>query len=77
MIAGRADGLFVETLSVEFPSFDPRYFGAHERGAVLEIVRAIPRPDIEFLVMRSDSVQMLLPFASRRGIVKGSVDRAA
>ena len=54
--AGRADGLFVEALGIELPAFDPRNLGADQRGAVLEIVRAIRRPELELLVMRSDSV---------------------
>ena len=40
--------------------------GADQRCAVLEIVRAIHRPELKFLVMRSDSVQMLLPLAGCR-----------
>src|ERR1700738_1134769 len=42
--AGRADGLFVEALGIELPAFDPRDLSADQRGAVLEIVRAIRRP---------------------------------
>ena len=54
--AGRADGLFVEPFGIELPAFDPRNLGADQPGAVLEIVRAIRRPELELLVMRSDSV---------------------
>src|SRR5258706_8425969 len=39
--ASRADRLFVEALGIKLPAFDPRYLGADQRGAVLEIVRAI------------------------------------
>src|SRR6202040_2454060 len=45
--AGRADGLFVEALGIELPAFDPREFGADQRGSVLEIIRAIGRPELE------------------------------
>jgi hypothetical protein len=69
--AGRADGLFVEAFGVEVPAFDPRDLGADERGTVLEIVRAIRRPEPELLVMRSDSVQVLLTPAGRTGIEAG------
>ena len=54
--AGRADGLFVEAFGVEVPAFDPRDLGADERGAVLEIVRAIVRPGLELFVMRRQSL---------------------
>src|SRR3979409_480054 len=69
--AGRTDGLFVEALGIELLAFDPRDLGADQRGAVLEIVRAIRRPDLELLVMRSDSVQVLLPPAGRNRIAAG------
>src|SRR3982074_2987722 len=54
--AGRADSLFVEALGIELPAFDPRNLGADPRSAVREIVRAIRRPELELLVMRSESV---------------------
>ena len=54
--AGRVDGLFVETFGIELPALDPRKLGADQRGAVLEIVRAIRRPELELLVMRGDSI---------------------
>ena len=50
--AGRADGLFVEALGIELTAFDPRDLGADQRGAVLEIVRAIRRPDLQLPVVR-------------------------
>ena len=58
--AGRADGLFVEALGIDFPAFDPRYLGADQRGAVLEIVRAIRRPELELPVVGGQCVDMLL-----------------
>src|ERR1700736_2142595 len=61
--AGRADGLFVEAFGIEVPACDPRNLGADQRRAVLEIVRAIRRPELELLVMRRDSVHVLLPLA--------------
>src|SRR6267142_3913259 len=45
--ASRTDGLLVEALGIEFPAFDPRDLGADQRGAVLEIVRAIRCPDFK------------------------------
>ena len=47
--AGRADGLFVEALGIELAAFDPGDLRADQRGAVLEILRAILRPDLELL----------------------------
>src|SRR6202043_4111717 len=58
--AGRADGLFVEAFGVEVPAFDPRDLGADERGAVLEILGTVLRPDFELSVMRSQTGNMLL-----------------
>src|ERR1700726_5134377 len=66
--AGRADGLFVEALGIEFPAFDPRYLGADQRGAVFEIVRAIRRPDFELSVMGSQSCDVLLALVGRGGV---------
>jgi hypothetical protein len=54
--ASRADGLFVEALGIKLPAFDPRYLGSDQRGAVLEIVRAIVRPGLELFVMRRQSL---------------------
>ena len=53
---GRADGLFVEAFGIELPAFEARALGADQRDAVLEIIRAIRRPELELPLMRSDSV---------------------
>src|ERR1700687_5496943 len=66
--AGRADGLFVKALGIELPAFDPRDLGADQRGAVLEIVRAIRRPDFELSVMGSQSCDVLLALVGRGGV---------
>src|SRR6267142_1555558 len=47
VVAGRADGLFVEALGIELPAFEASNLGADQRGAVLEIVQAILCPDFE------------------------------
>src|SRR3984893_16210092 len=75
--AGRADGLFVEAFGIELPAFDPRDLGADQRGAVLEIVRAIRRPELELPLMRSDSVQALPSLAGWRGIAGGGLRQCA
>ena len=75
--AGRADGLFVEALGIELAALQAGDLGADQRGAVLEILRAIRRPDLELLVMRSDSVQVLLPLAGCRGIAGGGLRQCA
>ena len=46
VVAGRADGLFVEALGVELPAFEASDLGADQCGAVLEILRAVLRPDL-------------------------------
>ena len=51
--AGRADGLFVEAFGIELAALDAGDLGADQRGAVLEILRAIRRPDLELPVMRA------------------------
>ena len=56
ILARRADGLFVQTFGIEVAALQAGDLGADQRGAVLEILRAILRPDLELLVMRSDSV---------------------
>src|SRR5712691_8108238 len=75
--AGRADGLFVETHRVDIAAVDASNLGADQRGAVLEIVRAIRRPELELPVMRSDSVQVLLTLAGCRGIAGGGSGQRA
>src|ERR1700730_18511268 len=49
--AGRADRLLVETLSIELAAFDPGDLCADKRSAVLEILRAVPRPNVELVVV--------------------------
>ena len=58
--ARRADGLFVKALGVELAAFDACDLGADQRGAVLEILRAILRPDFELPVVSGQSLEMLL-----------------
>ena len=65
VVARRADGLFVESLGIELATFDARNLGADQRGAVLEILRAILRPDLKLPVMRGESVDVS-PLARRR-----------
>src|ERR1700733_4699154 len=70
--AGRTDGLFVEAHPVKIASILAGNLGAHQRGAVLEIVRAIRRPYLELLIMCRKSLEVLLPFSSWDGIAVGS-----
>ena len=66
--AGRADGLFVEPLGVELAAFDACDLRADQRGAVLEILRAVLRPDLELPVVGGQSLEMLLPLVGGCGI---------
>ena len=75
--ARRADGLFVETLGIELAALDAGDLGADQRGAVLEILRAILRPDLELPVMRSHSVEVLLSLAGRRRVAAGGPGQRA
>ena len=54
--ACRADGLFVEVLSIELAPLQARDLGADQRGAVLEVLRTVLRPDLQLPVMRGQSV---------------------
>jgi len=56
----RADGLFVEAHRFNIAAVDPRDLGPDQCGAVLENCPAIAAHSLKLLVMRSDSVQVLL-----------------
>src|SRR5258707_13036335 len=51
--AGRADRLLVETLSIELAAFDPGDLCADKCNAVLEVLRAVPHPNVELVVVGS------------------------
>src|SRR3984957_13076441 len=63
--AGRADGLFVETLCIELLAFETSDLGGDQRRTVREIIGAVRRPHLELLVMGSQGLQMEGPFAGR------------
>ena len=65
------DGLFVKVLGIERAALDPRNLRADQCGAVLEVLRAILRPDLELLVMRGESLEMLLPLAGQPRDIAG------
>ena len=75
--AGRADGLFVEAHRVNIAALEASDLGADQRGAVLEILRAIRRPDLELPVMCGDSVQVPWPLVGCRGIAGGGLRQRA
>src|ERR1019366_6102804 len=50
--AGRADGLLVGAHRVEVAAFNSSELRADQRGAVVEIFRAVRRPGPELLLMR-------------------------
>src|SRR3984957_272896 len=66
--AGRADGLFVAALGIELAASNACDLGAHQRGAVFEILRAILRPYFELSVMDGQSLEMLPSLVGYRGI---------
>src|SRR5712691_699606 len=66
--AGRADGLFVEAHRVNIAAVDASNLGADQRGAVVEILRAIRRPDLERSVVGDQSLDMLPSLAGRCGL---------
>jgi hypothetical protein len=66
----RANGLFVKAFGIELATFDVRDLGADQRSAVLEILRAICRPDLELSVVRDQSLDMLPSLAGRCGLAR-------
>ena len=50
--AGRPDGLLVEILGIQRTAFDPGDLRSDQCCAVLEVLRAIRRPDLELPVVR-------------------------
>src|SRR5712671_3595440 len=75
--AGRADGLFEEAHRVNIAAVDASYLGADQRGAVLEIVRAIFGPEPELPVVGGRCAEMLLPLVGRRGVAGCGVGQRA
>src|SRR5689334_15750572 len=65
--ACRADGLFVKVHGFECAALDTCDLRAHQRGAVLEILRAIRRPGFELSVVRGQGLDMLPSLTSRCG----------
>src|SRR6202162_2795008 len=47
----RADGLFVEAHGIEVAALNACYLRAYQRGAVFEILRAVPRPNVELVLV--------------------------
>src|SRR5918996_3765393 len=56
----RADGLFVEVFGLEHAAFDPSNLRADQCGAVFKILRAMLRPYLVLLLVRSQSLDMPL-----------------
>jgi hypothetical protein len=75
--AGRADRLFVQAFGIELKALDARDLGAHQCGAVREILRTILRPDFDLPVVGGYGLQMLLPLAGRCGIAGCGVGQRA
>ena len=72
--ARRADGLFVQAFGVQLPAFDAGDLRADQRGAVLEILRTVLRPDSELSVVGGQRLDMLAPLLrGERGIAGGRV----
>src|SRR3984893_4405123 len=57
--AGRADGLFVEAHRLNIAAVDAGNLRPDQCGAVLEILRAIRRPDLELSVVSDQGLDML------------------
>src|SRR5262245_28496220 len=70
VVSRRADGSFIQMLSIEHAALDPGDLGADQRGAVLEVFRAIGLPHAELLMMAGQCIDMLLPLLARNGVAK-------
>ena len=75
--ASRVDGPFVQAHRIKIAAFDPGNFSANQRGAVLEVLRAILRPDIELSLVKGHRLQMLLALVARRGVAACSARQRA
>ena len=67
IVARRADCLLIETLGVKFPAFEVGNLRVDQCDAILEVLGAIVRPDLELLLMCSHRLQVLLPVVGRSG----------
>src|SRR5262249_51596669 len=66
--ACRHDGALVEAHGIEIPLLDARDLGGHQRGAVFEILGAMPRPYLELPKMCRHGVEVPLPFVGGCGV---------
>ena len=66
--AGRADGLFVEALGIEFAALNACNLRTYQRGAVREILRTIFCPYSQLSVVRGQSLEMPLSLVGRCGV---------
>jgi hypothetical protein len=69
VLARRSDGLFIQTLGVQFPAFDAGDLGADQRRVIPEILGAILRPEIDLLVVSGECLQILGPLLGRCKVV--------
>src|SRR4029077_20524598 len=64
----RTDGLLIQALGVQLPSFDAGDLGADQRRAVSKILGAILRPSIDLLVVSDECLQVLGALLGRRKV---------
>ena len=74
---GRADGSFVEAHRLDIAAVDARDLGAHQRSAVLKILRAVRRPHVEVTVMGGDGLEMLVALLAASDIAALCVGKRA
>src|SRR5262249_51089693 len=68
VLARGSDRVFIQALRIKLSSLDASDLCSDEPRAVLEILRAIPRPDIELSLMKGQSFQMLYALVGRCGV---------
>ena len=70
-VTRRTDRLFIEAHRVDIAALDARNLRAHQRGAVLEMLRATLRPDLQLPMMGSQSVEVRPSLVGSCGIATG------
>jgi hypothetical protein len=73
----RADGPFVKAFSLQGAALDALDLCGHQSGTVLEILRAVLRPDFELSMVRGQSLKMLLLPVGKCGIAGRRMSKRA
>src|SRR5246127_4696013 len=70
VVAGRSDGLVIETLSIELPPVKAGDLGADQRGATRKVFRAVFGPLLELAVVGGQALLVLGSLSIRRRLAE-------